>query len=189
MREDTDVAVIGMACAFAQAPDLASYWRNVLGGVDAIADPPHGWSADGLAARHVYTQRGGYLGPLSFDPLSFGVMPKAVDGAEPDQFLALQLAAAALEDAGYGRATATRNVAVILGRGTYINRGLIGVFQHTIGIDQMLRVLSELHPDWPQRRLDELREELAGALPPFGPETAPVSRTAFCAGGSRTASI
>jgi acyl transferase domain-containing protein/phosphopantetheinyl transferase (holo-ACP synthase) len=170
---DTDVAIIGMACTFARAPDLASYWRNILGAVDAIGEPPDGWSAGGLAERHVYTRRGGYLGPLSFDPLAFGVMPKAVDGAEPDQFLALKLAAAALDDAGYGRVTASRNVAVILGRGTYINRGLIAVFQHTIGIDQVLHVLSDLHPEWSERQLDELREELVQALPPFGPETAP----------------
>jgi acyl transferase domain-containing protein/phosphopantetheinyl transferase (holo-ACP synthase) len=170
---DTDVAIVGMACAFARAPDLASYWRNILGAVDAIGEPPDGWSAGGLAERHVYTRRGGYLGPLSFDPLAFGVMPKAVDGAEPDQFLALRLAAAALDDASYGRVTASRNVAVILGRGTYINRGLIGVFQHTIGIDQVLRVLRDLHPDWPEQQLDDLRQELADALPPFGPETAP----------------
>jgi acyl transferase domain-containing protein/phosphopantetheinyl transferase (holo-ACP synthase) len=170
---DSDVAIIGMACAFARAPDLASYWRNILGAVDAIGEPPVGWSVGGLAERHVYTRRGGYLGPLSFDPLAFGVMPKAVDGAEPDQFLALRLAAAALDDAGYGRVTTSRNVAVILGRGTYINRGLISVFQHTIGIDQVLRVLSDLHPEWSAPQLDELREELARALPPFGPETAP----------------
>ncbi|EFL28310.1 putative modular polyketide synthase [Streptomyces himastatinicus ATCC 53653] len=35
-----DVAVVGMACMFPQAPDLASFWANVVGGVDAITEVP-----------------------------------------------------------------------------------------------------------------------------------------------------
>src|SRR5215831_3720378 len=35
-----DVAVIGMACLFPGAPDLATFWQNIVGKVDAITDPP-----------------------------------------------------------------------------------------------------------------------------------------------------
>ena len=38
----TDVAIIGMACVFPKAPDLRSFWENILAGVDAIGDPPAG---------------------------------------------------------------------------------------------------------------------------------------------------
>ena len=29
------IAIIGMACLFPQAPDLAAFWRNIVSGVDA----------------------------------------------------------------------------------------------------------------------------------------------------------
>ena len=51
----------------------------------------------------VYCKKGGFIGELAtFDPLAHGVMPLAVDGGEPDQWLALQVAHEALADAGYG---------------------------------------------------------------------------------------
>ena len=36
-----------------------------------------------------------------FDPLEHGIMPRAVEGGEPDQWLALHVAREALRDAGY----------------------------------------------------------------------------------------
>ena len=34
------VAIIGMSCLFPGAPDVDAYWRNILGKVDSITDPP-----------------------------------------------------------------------------------------------------------------------------------------------------
>ena len=56
---------------------------------------------DANGADRFYCRRGGFVDDLAtFDPLAFGIMPVAVDGAEPDQLLALAAAAAALADAG-----------------------------------------------------------------------------------------
>ena len=35
-----DAAIIGMACEFPKAPDLRTYWQNIVSKVDAIVDPP-----------------------------------------------------------------------------------------------------------------------------------------------------
>src|SRR5205823_5579747 len=35
-----DIAVVGVACLFPGAPDAGAFWRNILGKVDAITDPP-----------------------------------------------------------------------------------------------------------------------------------------------------
>src|SRR4026208_1397329 len=93
-----DIAVVGVACLFPAAPDAGAYWRNILAKVDAITDPPHeAWDpalCDEFTAGaddRVYCKKGGYLGPISyFDPLEHGVMPRAVEGGEPDQWLALR---------------------------------------------------------------------------------------------------
>ncbi|MGW0968105.1 SDR family NAD(P)-dependent oxidoreductase [Streptomyces sp. NPDC002516] len=39
-----DIAIVGMACMFPQAPDLPSFWANVVGGRDAVGEvPPERW--------------------------------------------------------------------------------------------------------------------------------------------------
>lgn len=182
MKDKTrDIAIIGMACIFPGAPNLQSYWQNIISKVDAVGDPPEDWRADlfydpdSTTNDRTYCKRGGYLGNLArFDPLKYGVMPNSIDGGEPDQFLALRVAHEALADAGYldGVLDKTR-VEVILGRGTYINRGLSNVVQHGLVVDQLLRILKQLHPEHTEEELRSLRQELKASLPPFNAEMAP----------------
>ena len=42
------IAIIGMACVFPGAPNLATYWRNRREGVDAISDVPPGRADPGF---------------------------------------------------------------------------------------------------------------------------------------------
>ena len=170
-----------MACIFPGAPDLRTYWENILAKVDAIGDPPPDWDAelyydpDSPENDRIYCKRGGYLGDLAaFDPLAYGVMPNSVDGGEPDHFLALRVAHEALDDAGYfDRAVDPERVEVILGRGTYINRGYTNLVQHGLVVDQTLRILEQLHPEHTEEELRTIRQELKASLPPFNAEMAP----------------
>jgi acyl transferase domain-containing protein/NAD(P)H-dependent flavin oxidoreductase YrpB (nitropropane dioxygenase family) len=102
-----DVAVVGMACMFPQAPDLASFWANVVSGVDAITEvPAERWDPavhytgdqDGASA----SRWGGFLPRIPFDPLRYGIPPASLGSIEPVQLLALEAARRALDDAGYG---------------------------------------------------------------------------------------
>ncbi|MEY9962731.1 acyl transferase domain-containing protein/NAD(P)H-dependent flavin oxidoreductase YrpB (nitropropane dioxygenase family) [Streptacidiphilus sp. MAP12-16] len=103
-----DVAVIGMACMFPQAPDLSAFWANVVGGVDAVTEvPPERWdpelyySADGGGPGTTPSKWGGFLPRIPFDPLAYGIPPSALGSIEPVQLLALEAARRALVDAGY----------------------------------------------------------------------------------------
>jgi len=176
-----DVCVVGMAAVFAGAPDVRTYWQNILAKVDAIADPPEAdawanavYDPKSTSNDRIYCKRGGYLGDLArFNPLRYGVAPLSVDGGEPDHYLALRLAFEALEDAGYHeRPFDRRRAEVIIGRGTYINRGWATLFQHGLVVDQTLEILRELHPEDPPERLEEIRRRLKASLPPFSAETA-----------------
>lgn len=176
------VAIVGMSCLFPGAPDLATYWNNILGKVDAITDPPpEAWQEDrfydpdATTNDRVYCKKGGFLGPLAyFDPLEHGIMPLAVQGGEPDQWLALRVAREALTDAGYGDEIPERErTAVILGKGTYLNRGNLSVVQHGKVVDQTLDVLQTLHPELSDEALATLRTEFKRLLPPFSPDTVP----------------
>src|SRR5579884_3564481 len=133
-----DVAIVGMSCLFPGAPNLDAYWQNILGKVDSITDPPgEAWDPEvyyrpgSSTSDRVYCKRGGYLGELAaFDPLPHGIPPLAVRGAEPDQWLALQLAVDALADAGYAELSpeVRQKTAVILGKGTYPTEAMPSCF-------------------------------------------------------------
>ncbi|WP_037679297.1 type I polyketide synthase [Streptomyces griseus] len=99
-----DVAVVGMACMFPQAPDLPTFWANVLGGHDAVTEvPPERWDPDVHHAQGTTASKwGGFLPPIPFDPLRYGIPPTSLGGIEPVQLLSLEAARRALEDAGYG---------------------------------------------------------------------------------------
>jgi acyl transferase domain-containing protein len=56
------IAIIGMACLFPQAQDLASFWRNIISGVDAVSEPVAAWDAERyLRSGRINTASGVYL--------------------------------------------------------------------------------------------------------------------------------
>ncbi|MFK8910921.1 beta-ketoacyl synthase N-terminal-like domain-containing protein, partial [Streptomyces sp. YS-3] len=104
-----DIAVVGMACMFPQAPDLPTYWANVVGGVDAVTEvPADRWDPEiyhdpsGERAGTTASRWGGFLPPIPFDPFAYGIPPASLGSIEPVQLLALEAARRALDDAGYG---------------------------------------------------------------------------------------
>ncbi len=102
------VAVIGMAALMPEAANLAGYWTNILRGLDCIRELPEGrwrrdlyFDPDPSAPDRSYAAVGGFLPAVPFDPLAFGLPPKAIESLDSSQLLGLLAAKAALEDAGY----------------------------------------------------------------------------------------
>jgi acyl transferase domain-containing protein/NAD(P)H-dependent flavin oxidoreductase YrpB (nitropropane dioxygenase family)/NAD(P)-dependent dehydrogenase (short-subunit alcohol dehydrogenase family) len=106
-----EIAIVGMACVFAQAGDIDQYWANVVAGVDAVTEvPAERWDAgiyyDPASVTHGAGNRtpskwGGFLPDVPFDALAYGVPPSSLPSIDPSQLLALEVAARALTDAGY----------------------------------------------------------------------------------------
>src|SRR5207302_3307776 len=107
-----EVAVVGMACVLPQAADLPQFWANVLAGVDAVTEvPADRWDVDryhdaGAVGRDAGSRTpskwGGFVPAVPFDALAYGIPPASLSAIEPVQLLALEVAARALADAGYG---------------------------------------------------------------------------------------
>jgi acyl transferase domain-containing protein/NAD(P)H-dependent flavin oxidoreductase YrpB (nitropropane dioxygenase family)/NAD(P)-dependent dehydrogenase (short-subunit alcohol dehydrogenase family)/acyl carrier protein len=120
-----DVAIVGLGCILPRAPDVATFWANIVEKVDAIGEvPPERWDwrrmydADPGARDKVYSRWGGFVDPVSFDPIALGLPPAALRSIEPFQLLALLSAQAALRDAGYETRPFDRErTSVILGAG------------------------------------------------------------------------
>ncbi|GAA1939618.1 type I polyketide synthase [Kitasatospora viridis] len=102
-----EIAVVGMAGMFPQAPDLPAFWANVLHGVDAVTevpaerwDPALYYDPEGEPGR-TPSKWGGFLPRIPFDALAYGIPPAALGSIEPVQLLALEAARRSLLDAGY----------------------------------------------------------------------------------------
>ncbi|WP_344526433.1 SDR family oxidoreductase [Streptomyces albiaxialis] len=120
--EPLDIAVVGMACAFPQSPDLASFWGHVLSGTDAVTevpasrwDPAVHYAEDGAGER-TPSRWGGFLPEIPFEPLDYGIPPASLPSVEPVQLLSLEVARRALDDAGYAeRPFARDRTSVVFG--------------------------------------------------------------------------
>lgn len=177
---ERDVAIIGMACIFPKAPDLATYWRNLRDGVDAITDVPSArwdplyFDPASSAPDRFYAHRGGFVDDYAtFDPTAYGIMPVAAQGAEPDQLLALDVAVAAMRDAGYEeRPFARAKTSVIVGRGNYLGPGIVRLVNLTRGAQQLVDALGTLLPDLPPERVAEVKRAFQARCGIYGPDTA-----------------
>src|SRR5579862_1690256 len=174
-----DIAIIGMACVLPGAPNVQRYWENILRKVNSISDAPPEWEAelfyeaDTKADDRTYCKRGGFLGKLAqFDPFTFGIMPNAVDGGEPDHFMALQASHDALADcSNLDLEPVRQRTAVIIGRGTYVNRGNAAALQQGVMVESILRILKQLHPEHTDAELAEIKKRIKSTLPPFNADT------------------
>ncbi|MFI1101710.1 beta-ketoacyl synthase N-terminal-like domain-containing protein [Streptomyces melanogenes] len=176
------VAIVGMAVLLPGAGDLDAYWRNLVDGVDAVREVPEGrWDPvyyrpgdPGGAADRIYCRRGGFVDGLAeVDAARFGIMPSSVAGTEPDQLIALSVAARALADAGGEERLPERGrVGVVLGRGGYLNPGLVRLDQRVRTAHQLTRTLGELLPHLAPDQLDRVRAAFTETLGPEHPESA-----------------
>lgn len=94
------IAVVGLAGRFPGAPDVASFWRGLLAGVDAV----HDYSADELRTLGIgdgFVPACGRLdGVADFDAAFFGISPDEAIAMDPQHRLFLEQAWIALDDCG-----------------------------------------------------------------------------------------
>ena len=173
------IAIVGMSVLLPGAPDLATYWHNVIGGVDAITTvPANRWDPelyrpDGTDLP--YARRGGFVDEFAdVDVLRFGIMPASVAGTEPDQLIALRVAAEAIEDAGgeHRLAADRQRIGIVLGRGGYLTPGLVRLDQRVRTAHQLVRTLGELLPELTAPQRDRVRAAFTDALGASSPESA-----------------
>ena len=167
------IAIVGMACHLPGASDLYRYWSNVVKRFDAIIEiPPDRWptnvffDTDAKAPDRSVSKWGGFMSPIRFDPISYGIPPASLASIEPVHLILLDVTRKALADAGYDkRPFARENTAVILGIGggtwdlgqAYLARVLTEHMLHAVpGIDPAARehVISHFRKALPEMTED-----------------------------------
>ncbi|WP_028080286.1 type I polyketide synthase [Solimonas soli] len=174
MSQPVDIAIVGLAGAYAGATDARRYWQNILDKVDAVTDAGPRWTGpyfDPAATTNdrIYTTRGGFLhDSITVDPAEFGVLPSLAEGGDPDHLIALKYARDALADAGYGsklKPFDPQRAGVVIGRGTYGNRGMASVLARGLFADQAIALARGLRPDLSEAELRELHDHFRRQLP------------------------
>ena len=104
------VAIVGVSALFPGSVDSTGFWNDILAGTDRMTDvPPSHWliddhfDADPLVPDRTYGRRGGFLDPVDFDAMAFGVPPSVVPSTDTAQLLALIVAQRVLDDAMRGQ--------------------------------------------------------------------------------------
>ncbi|WP_374310012.1 amino acid adenylation domain-containing protein [Methylocella sp.] len=112
MKQDIDgpaptgFAVIGMAARYPGAPDVAAFWRNLVGGVESIsrfspAELEDSFDAATRAGPDYVPARSILEGVEEFDAAFFAMHAREAELTDPQHRVLLECAYAALEDAGY----------------------------------------------------------------------------------------
>ena len=172
--EEQFIAIVGMACRFAGSEDLKAYWLRILAGEPAISD-----YADRSAERYlqepvssfrnVSSLRAGYLNDLwQVRSADLGMPAAALPGTNPEYFLAADLAAKAVKDAGEGGASIPRErIGVMVGYSPGIDPASVGWCQHGIVVDQTMELVRRCFPDGTPEEFDALRRSLVASLPEY----------------------
>ena len=107
-KQTEPIAIVGMACRFPQADNVAEFWELLRDGVDAIGYiPADRWRADDYYTpdtddpMRMYTRHFGAInGVDQFDPQFFGISPREANNMDPQQRLLLEVTWETLESAG-----------------------------------------------------------------------------------------
>ena len=121
MSVDAPIAVVGMGGVFPGAPDVATFWRNIVARVDACRDvPPGRWILDpslahssSVAPDRVVSRRGGFVEPFKLDPAGLDLDPALLAALDPLYHLVLGAGRAAWRDAGVDDAQRQRTGVIL----------------------------------------------------------------------------
>lgn len=107
-KKNEPIAIIGMSCRFpgsAASPD--QFWNMLVNGVDGVKENQR-WQAQSYVDKQkrrpgtTCTLKAGFIDDFdAFDAGYFGISPREAETIDPQQRLALELSACALEQAGY----------------------------------------------------------------------------------------
>ncbi len=150
------LAIIGIGCLFPKAGNVNEYWSNIREGVDAITDIPDShWNPEDYFDSNqktpdmTYARRGGFIDPVDFNPLQYGMSPNNIEATDTTQLLGMVVARHALLDAGYSTGKDAGDGKEFDRDRTSVIMGVTGTLELVIPLGARLG-----HPIWRQALVD-----------------------------------
>ncbi len=155
-RASSPLAIIGIGCLFPKAGNVDEYWSNIREGVDAITDIPEShWNPEDYFDTNqktpdmTYARRGGFIDPVDFNPLQYGMSPNNIEATDTTQLLGMVVARQALLDAGYSTGEDAGDGRDFDRDRTSVIMGVTGTLELVIPLGARLG-----HPIWRQALVD-----------------------------------
>ncbi|MDR0332906.1 MAG: polyketide synthase [Dysgonamonadaceae bacterium] len=175
-----DIAIVGMSCHFPGANNIREFWNNLCNGVSSITDTPDdrippSFFANGGKTEidRFYCRKGGFINPITFNPIEYGILPIAAEGIDPEHLASLYLVKEALTDAGvYEKNIPLQDCAFILGKGNYIGVASQRVGEMILVGDWLQKLLKNLHPEMGDDEIDRLKKDFQSQVGRFQADTA-----------------
>jgi len=102
LQHPAAIAIIGMSGRFPGAPDIPTFWQNLIAGKDTITRfNPADSTVAGTNSTDFVPARGVLEDAGMFDADFFGIVPREAARMDPQHRLFLEACSNALEDAGY----------------------------------------------------------------------------------------
>ena len=178
------IAIVGMACRYPDARSPDELWENALAGRRAFRRIPAErlnlndyLSSDRQSPDRTYSTQGAFIEGYEFDRARFRVPGATYRAADPVHWLTLDVAAAALEDAGFPEGDGLPHEAT----GVFIGNTLTGEFSRAntmrLRWPYVRRVVQKVLEEdaWPAERRRELLAQMETLykkpFPPVGAET------------------
>jgi enediyne polyketide synthase len=178
------IAIVGMACRYPDARSPDELWENALAGRRAFRRIPAErlnlndyLSADRQSPDRTYSTEGAFIEGYEFDRARFRVPGGTYRAADPAHWLALDVAAGALDDAGFPEGEGLPREAT----GVFIGNTLTGEFSraNTLRLrwPYVRRVVKKVleddgcTPEHQRDLLDRLESLYKKPFPPVGAET------------------
>src|SRR6185436_8928778 len=178
------IAIVGMACRYPDARSPSELWENALAQRRAFRRIPAErlnlndyLSADRDSPDQTYSTEGAFIEGYEFDRVRFRVPGGTYRAADPAHWLALDVAAAALEDAGFTDGEGLPREAT----GVFVGNTLTGEFSRANNMrlrwPYVRRVVKKVLEDdaLPAERRSELLAQMEALykkpFPPVGAET------------------
>lgn len=165
MKNDRDIAIVGMSCIFPKANSIEEYWLNLINGVDCIIDVPHERIDHEYlqykpgAVDRFYCKKGGFITPPVIDPTRYGILPVAAEGYDSEHMASMVLAYEALEDAGVFEKNIPLNKgSIILGKGNFAGISILRAIDVIHTTSQVMAVIKNLMPEIPDEELEKFKK-------------------------------
>ena len=178
------IALVGMACVYADARSPAELWENVLAGRRAFRRLPPGrlcaddyWSNDPTAPDRTYAIQAAVIEGYEFDRVAFRVAGSSFKAADPAHWLALDVAARAMVDAGFenGAGLPRETTGVFLGNTLTGETSRANALRLRWPYVRRITEAALRDEGWSNERcmefLDRLESRYKAPFPPVGEET------------------
>ena len=171
-----DIVITGMSCRFAESPNIAAFWRNIMQRKTLFSPLNATMQGTGATSRKNLFDRpnpayGGLLNELyACNPADQYFPRKLTAGENQDVFFAVQLAIDALRDSVSSiNSLPTDRISFRLGYAPPFNSASINWLQHTFFIDQTIDIIQKFFPGAGPDQIEEVRLQLANSLPEPNP--------------------